>query len=110
MLAGGEGAGLPAVALLLVQLELVLVDVELFHQCIPVGIAQVLVCVIQEELVVQLFLPPPQLATGGVQFLFTLLESREENKHVVTVSSKPECGSWHLKSVTEGSPGQMLCN
>lgn len=68
---------LPAVALLLVQLELVLIDVELLNQGVPVGIAQVLVCVVQEELVVQLFLPPPQLATGGVQFLFALLQSRE---------------------------------
>lgn len=71
------GADLPPVALLLVQLELVLVDIELFNEGVPVGIAQVLVCVIEKELVVQLFLPPPQLATGGVQFLFALLEGKE---------------------------------
>lgn len=105
----GGRADLPPVALLLVQLELVLVDVELFNEGIPVGIAQVLVCVVQKELVVQLFLPPPQLATGGVEFLFALLERRGENKGVVT-PSKPECGTWHLRSVTEGSTGQKFCN
>lgn len=41
--AGGEGADLPPVALLLVQLELVLIDIELFNEGIPGGIAQVLV-------------------------------------------------------------------
>ena len=74
----GGGADLPLVAFLLVQLELVLINTELFNQGIPVGIAQVLVCVIQKELVVQFFLPPPQLATGGVKFLFALLEDAGE--------------------------------
>lgn len=35
--------------------------------------------VIQEELVIELFLPPPQLATGGIEFLFALLEGRKNN-------------------------------
>lgn len=96
----------PAVALLLVQLQLVLVDVELSDQGIPVGAAQVLVCVVQKELVVQFFLPPPQLAAGGVKLLFALLENRGENNHVGTVASKPGCGAWHLEGVREGSTGQ----
>lgn len=78
-LGGGVGGAcvlwshLPPIALLLVQLQLILVNVEFLHQGITVGSAQVLVCVIQEELVVELFLPSPQLATGGIEFLFTLL-------------------------------------
>lgn len=76
---GGGRAGPPPVALLLVQLQLVLVDVELFNEGIPVGTAQVLVRVVQKELVVQFFLPPPQLATGGVKFLLAFLEGRGED-------------------------------
>lgn len=76
--AGGAGTSLPPVALLLVQLELVLVDIELFNEGVPVGIAQVLVCVVQKELIVQLFLPPSQLAAGGVEFLFTFLEGGQQ--------------------------------
>lgn len=64
---------LPPVALLLVQLQLILVNVELLHKGITVGSSKVLVCLVQVELVIDLFLPPPQLATGGIEFFFTLL-------------------------------------
>lgn len=75
MAAGGDP---PAVALLLVQLQLVLVDVEFSDQGIAVGAAQALVGVVQEELVVQ-FLPPLQLAAEGIQLLFALLENRGDD-------------------------------
>ena len=75
------GCDPPAVALLLVQLQLVLVDVEFSDQGIAGGTAQVLVGVIQKELVVQFFLPPPQLVAGGIQLLFALLENRGDDSH-----------------------------
>ena len=75
------GCDPPAVALLLVQLQLVLVDVEFSDQGIAVGAAQALVGVVQKELVVQFFLPPPQLAAGRIQLLFALLENRGDDSH-----------------------------
>jgi len=75
------GCDPPAVALLLVQLQLVLVDVEFSDHGITGGAAQVLVGVVQKELVVQFFLPPPKLAAGGIQLLFALLENRQDDSH-----------------------------
>ena len=77
MAAGGDP---PAVALLLVQLQLALVD-EFSDQGITVGAAQALVGVVQKELVVQFFLPPPQLAVGGIQLRFALLENTGDDSH-----------------------------
>ena len=75
------GCDPPAVALLLVQQQLVLVDVEFSDQGIAVGTAQALVGVVQKELVVQFFLPPPQLAVGGIQLRFALLENTGDDSH-----------------------------
>ena len=91
------GCDPPAVALLLVQLQLVLVDVEFSDQGIAVGAVQVLVGVVQKELVVQFFLPPPQLAAGGIQLLFALLEKRRNDSHG---------GICHLEGRLQGAQGR----
>ena len=86
----------PAVALLLVQLLLVLVDVEFSDQGVEVGAAQVLVGVVQKQLVVQFFLPPPQLAAGGIQLLFALLENGGDDSHGGQ-AHQGRCGTCHLE-------------
>ena len=85
------GCDPPAVALLLVQLQLVLVNVEFSDQGIAGGTAQVLVGVVQKELVVQFFLPPPQLAAGGIQLLFALLEDRGDDSHGGCATWRGDC-------------------
>ena len=85
------GCDPPAVALLLVQLQLVLVDVEFSDHGITGGAAQVLVGVVQKELVVQFFLPPPQLVAGGIQLLFALLENRRDNSHGGCAAWRGDC-------------------
>lgn len=52
--------------------------------------------VIQEELVIELFLPPPQLATGGIEFLFALLEGRKENNPVRGIIQASVGNTWAL--------------
>lgn len=70
----------PAVASLLINLQFVLVDVEFFQYCIPVGIPQVHVGVIEEQLGVQLLLPLPKLPTRGIKLFFTFLQRKIEDQ------------------------------
>lgn len=63
----------PAVASVLINLQFVLIDVEFFQNSVPVGIPQVHVAVIEEQLGIQLLLALPKLPTGGIKFFFTFL-------------------------------------
>lgn len=57
-----------------------LIDVEFFQNCIPVGVPQVHVAVIEEQLGVQLLLALPKLPTGGIKLLFTFLQRNIGNQ------------------------------
>lgn len=70
----------PAVALLLVQLQLVLVDVEFSDQGIALRCAGS-VGVVQEELVVQFFLPLRSWRQEEYTALFALLGERGDDSH-----------------------------
>ena len=52
--------------------------------------------VVQKQLVVQFFLPPPQLAAGGIQLLFALLENRGNDSHGGQ-ARQGRCGTCHLE-------------
>jgi hypothetical protein len=55
-------------------------------------------------------LSPPQLATGGVKFLFTLLQRKGENHHAVTTSFKYTCETSCLTMRPKGSWWKTFCN
>lgn len=69
--------------------------------------------VIQEELVIELFLPPPQLATGGIEFLFALLGGRKENNPVRSMAKpawETHLGSHRCARRDRARGGEGVCN
>lgn len=57
-----------------------LIDTEFFQDGIPVGVPQVRVGVIEEQLGVQLLLALPKLPTRGIKLFFTFLERKIGNQ------------------------------